>query len=171
MYAQAMDKARKEGRIQGDKFAFQEGDNKIRLVSEAVLHESEYQGKPTRKWVLYVIDRRDGQAKLCFMANKVMGMIANLQESEDWGFEKEMPYDINVRTTNAGKLEVEYSILPSPKKVALTAQEKQIIVGLKPIRQVVEDLRAKQEDKGTPNPVTVAVDDGEPPISDDDIKF
>ena len=56
MYAQAMDKARKEGRIQGDKFAFQEGDNKIRLVSEAVLHESEYQGKPTRKWVLYVID-------------------------------------------------------------------------------------------------------------------
>ena len=144
MYNKAVEKAKKEGKIQGDRFVWQEGDNKIRLVGEAVLHESEYQGKPTRKWLVYIIDRRDGQVKLCFMAVTIMAQIAALQNSEDWGFEDAMPYDINVMTTGAGEMGVKYNVQPTKNNSPLTDSEHAQIERLVPIEQKAELLANKQ---------------------------
>jgi hypothetical protein len=56
----------------GSYLKLKEGDNKIRIVTEFVLHESEYQGKKTKKFVGFILDRRDGNFKPAFLAKSIV---------------------------------------------------------------------------------------------------
>lgn len=66
-FADARKRAESEGLLgAGSYLKLQEGDNKVRLMSECLEHPGEYQGKPTFKWLCYVLDRprRQDQAVL-----------------------------------------------------------------------------------------------------------
>lgn len=104
----------------GEYFKVKEGDNKVRLVSECLPHESVYQGQKTFKWLCQVIDFTDNKVKPYFMPHSVYRQICDLQLDEDYKFDEvPMPYSINIKTTNAGDKTVKYSVIPSPKRVDL----------------------------------------------------
>ena len=58
------------------------------------------------------------------MPTTIKKMIGALQKDEDYSFDSvPMPYDITINATNAGSKEVTYAVMPSPKRVDLTAEE------------------------------------------------
>jgi len=114
----------------GDYLTVKEGNNIIRVLSEGIFHESEYTDKKTgkvnitKKFVMFVIDRKDGKVKPYFAPYTVYKQIAQLETDPFFAFQgMPMPYDVNVKTTNAGKLEVEYNVQASPNKSELTGEE------------------------------------------------
>lgn len=124
----------------GEYFKVKDGDNKLRLVSACLPHPGEYQGKPNFKWLCQVLDLADGKIKPYFMPDKIYKNICDLQMDEDYSFDEvPMPYNINIKAENAGTKEVKYSVIPSPKRIALTVEQ------LKAIEDApsVQDLQAK----------------------------
>ena len=140
----------------GDRYRFQDGDNKFRLVSEALPYRSMYKGTPTFKWLCYVLDRRDNNVKLMFLPHSIMKAIGDFQQDADYTFDGyPMPYDINVKAKNAGKKEVEYSVIPAKAATELTSEELANIESQKPLTQIKEKLRAKEAEKADIETVTV----------------
>jgi hypothetical protein len=53
-------KAQEEyGLGKGEHFKAKDGDNKIRILSPLIPHQSEYKGQKSFKFVAWIIDRRD----------------------------------------------------------------------------------------------------------------
>jgi hypothetical protein len=152
----------------GDYFKVQEGDNRVRVVSQLRPLPGTYQGKPTFKWLCYVLDRRDGKVKPYFMPHTIAKSLDALQSDPDYLFDDmPMPYDINVKTKNAGMKEVEYTVIPALSK-PLTAEEQKEISD----RSIDELLKKVQEgDSKTPPPQQSAHPTGNPEISVEDIPF
>lgn len=108
----------------GDYFKPKNGNNVIRVLTEGVFHESEYQGKKTVKFVMFIIDRTDGKVKPYFAPYTVYKQIAQLETDPFFAFQgMPMPYDVNVKVENAGTKEVEYNVQASPNKTAITPAE------------------------------------------------
>jgi hypothetical protein len=114
----------------GESFKVQEGNNIIRVLSEGIYHESEYEdaksGKVsvTKKFVMFIIDRRDSKVKPYFAPYTVYKQIAQLETDPFFSFQgMPMPYDVNVKTANAGTMNAEYSVQASPNKSELTGDE------------------------------------------------
>lgn len=128
-FAASREKAEKEGLLgKGDYLKLQEGANKVRLMSECLEHPGEYQGKPTFKWLCYVLDRKDSKIKAFFMAHTTYKLIEALQQDSDYAFDEvPMPYDITVNAKVAGTKEVDYSVLPARLPVPLTPAERALL--------------------------------------------
>jgi hypothetical protein len=140
----------------GQSFKPKEGANKLRLVSPCLAHPGEFKGTPTFKWLCQILDYTDGQVKPYFMPDVVYKAIMDLQLDPDYSFDEvPMPYSINIQTKNAGKKEVVYTVIPSPKRIPLTAEELRAIEAA----PSVEELQAKI--KGS---------DGKPPVVTDEQK-
>lgn len=114
----------------GQSFKVQNGDNIVRVLTEGVFHESEYKdpktGKVsvTKKFVMFLIDRKDAKVKPYFAPYTVYKQIASLEVSPFYKFEgMPMPYDINIQVENAGTMNAEYNIQASPNRTELTAEE------------------------------------------------
>jgi hypothetical protein len=132
----------------GQYFKVQEGPNKIRLLSECVGYQGSYQGKPTFKFVCWVIDRRDNQIKLYFMPQTVLDQIGGLQASDDFKFEDvPMPYDISIMAKGAGTKEVEYTVVGARQNTDLTPEELKEFEGKPSIDEVIKKLKEKQSDE------------------------
>lgn len=161
------EKAEKEGLLgKGDYLKLQEGDNRIRLMSECLEHPGEYQGKPTFKWLCYVLDRRDGKIKPFFMAHTIYKAIEALQMNEDYKFEEvPMPYDVTINAKGAGTKEVVYTLMPARANTPLTPAERALLTGTQPISDLQAALREKQPLAETDS--QVEPDDDGPPINMD----
>lgn len=132
----------------GEYFKVKDGDNKIRLVSALLPHPGEYQGKPNFKWLCQVIDLSDGKVKPYFMPDKIYKNICDLQMDEDYAFDEvPMPYNINIKAENAGKLEVKYSVIPSPKRIALTPEQLQAINEAPTVQELQKKIRENDTKK------------------------
>ena len=128
-------------------FKVKEGDNKVRLVSACLPHQSEYKGQNTFKWLCQVIDLTDGKVKPYFMPDRIYQNIMSLQLDEDYAFDEvPMPYNINIRAENAGTKEVKYAVIPSPKRLGLTVEQ------IKAIEEApsVQDLQNKVRENEIP---------------------
>jgi hypothetical protein len=152
----------------GDYYKFKEGDNRLRLLTECLPHQGEYKGTKNFKWLCYVLDRRDGKVKTFFMPHTVYKQIEALQVSDDYNFaDVPMPYDITIHAKKAGTKEVEYSLIPARKEVALTDDELAALDGVKPIKDVQKALKEKAAQGGAhtdPN-------DEPPPHDDESVPF
>lgn len=132
----------------GEYFKVKEGANKVRLISECLPHPGEYQGKPTFKWLCQVIDLTDGKVKPYFMPDKVYKDICALQLDEDYTFDEvPMPYNINIQAENAGKLEVKYSVIPSPKRLPLTSEQEQAIKEAPTVQELQKKIKESEGEK------------------------
>lgn len=130
----------------GGFYKYQEGDNRIRLMSECLPHTSDYQGQKSFKWLCYVLDRRDGKVKAHFMPHKIYKAIEALQVNEDYVFtEVPMPYDVTIRATKAGTKDVEYAVMPARKESALTEAEERDLYKQKPLDELQTALKDKQK--------------------------
>jgi len=100
--------------------------------------------KPNLKWLMYVIDRKDGAVKQAKMPWTVFKRLGELQMMEDWAFDGvPMPYDLTISAIGAGTKEVEYAITPSPKREPITAEQMDELAKKMPIDQVVERIKEK----------------------------
>lgn len=158
----------------GDFYKYQEGDNRLRLMSECLPHMSEFQGQKNFKWLCYILDRRDGRVKAHFMPHKIYKAIEALQLNPEYVFhEVPMPYDVTIRATKAGTKDVEYALMPARKETALTEDEERSLYKMKPLDELQATLKEKQ--KKAPQAAAAS----EPPhpadieneLSDEDIPF
>jgi hypothetical protein len=102
----------------GEKLKLAGGQNRIRILSEPKMVRPVYQGTPNTKFVCWVIDRKDGDIKLFYMAKTILEAVSALEETPDYAFNKlPMPYDIRVNAKGAGTKEVVYSVFPMPPSV------------------------------------------------------
>jgi hypothetical protein len=113
-----------EQSLGGDYLKVKNGNNVIRVLTEGVYHEGEYQGRKTVKFVMFVIDRTDGKVKPYFAPYTVYKQIAQLETDPFYSFQgMPMPFDVNIKVENAGTKDVEYNVQASPNKSELTGEE------------------------------------------------
>ena len=161
-----MKDAEKQGLLSsGDYLKLKEGQNRIRLVTECLAHEGEFQGKKNFKWLCLVIDRADQKVKPFFMPHTIYKQIVALQRSEDYAFDGvPMPYDLTINADGAGTKEVKYALMPARKESQLTQAENEAITTHKP----VWDVKKALDEKNAKTKGNSAPDDDVPPPSDDD---
>jgi len=147
---EAIKKAEKEyGFGKGEYFKAQDGDNWIRVLSPFEGYQSLYQGKPTFKFVAWIIDRKDSKIKPYFMPMTVVNAIAALQESPKYKFEDmPMPYDINVNAKGAGSKEVIYNVLPDRTDTDLTTEETNAYAAKMTIGEFIQKLKERDAEQG-----------------------
>jgi hypothetical protein len=156
-FASNREQAEKEGLISsGSYLKLQEGDNRIRLMSECLPHSNEYKGKKRFQWLCYIIDRKDGRLKPLFMAHTIYKQIEALQLNQDYVFDEvPMPYDLTISAKGAGSKEVVYTIVHARQNTPLTPAELEDLKAAKPIRELQQTLQEQgsAEDDGDPGPV------------------
>lgn len=128
--------------------------NHVRIVSEFVLHESSYEGRLTRQFVGYVIDRSSGAVKPAFLPKTVIDKIADLQVRgpESYGFDSvPMPYGINItrKSTGPNKFDVEYGVIPARQNTPLTEDELKVIADLNAQDFIAELKKGKEKSQTT----------------------
>jgi hypothetical protein len=140
-----MKEAEKAGMLgSGDYLKLKEGANRLRLLTECLPHQGEYQGKKNFKWLCLVLDRGDGKVKPFFMPHTIYKQIAALQTSEDYAFyDVPMPYDLTINADGAGTKEVKYTLMPARKETPLTSGELALLSEAKPLHDVKKALDEK----------------------------
>ena len=79
--------------------------------------EVERENTPGVKFMCYVLDYVDSQIKLANFPLTIFIALRDLQNDPDWTFnEVPMPYDITINAEGAGKKDVKYGVVPSPKR-------------------------------------------------------
>jgi hypothetical protein len=137
--------ALKDGLGSGEKFKLAEGENQIRVLSEPRMVESTFKGNLNRKWLAWVIDRKDGVMKLFYMPKTIIGQLADIESMKFYAFDSPpMPYDVIIKAKHAGTIDAEYTVIADPSRKALTPEELEQMKTLKPIDEVVSKLLERQ---------------------------
>lgn len=159
-------KLESEGKVGGDSFKVQNGNNIIRVLTEGVYHESEYKdpksgkGNITKKFVMFVIDRKDGRVKPYFAPYALYKAIANLEPDPFFAFQgMPMPYDVNIKVENAGTLNVEYNVQASPNKSELTPEE---VAAAREKGSIADYVKGLKEQDGQAQDASGSFADGTP---------
>lgn len=136
-------------------FDIVEGDNRIQLLSylqplPQVWDNTEKKYRPAEEgdknvsikgvgWVL-----QDGKIKQAKLPYTVVKAVRELMEDPDYAFtEFPMPRFINVKAKNAGTKEVEYTVIPSPKEVPVSAEILAELAKKPTPEEIVEKIRGK----------------------------
>jgi hypothetical protein len=149
-----------------DAFKFQEGDNKLRIVSGSeyletlFINEQTKEERTSKKFVTWVLDRRDKALKLAYFPYAIAKAIAALEADPEYAFKGyPMPFDINVTAEKAGTKDVKYNVIPSRSNTPLSAEEQKAVAALELIEDVGhrlrEDEKKKQQARFDANPVAI----------------
>ncbi len=122
----------------GKYLKLQDGPNKVRLVSEPKQIWKVFNGKDTEtitdasaakakdakmRFAMYVIDRAAGEVKIAEFGPSIMGQVADLAESDEYGFEGLPPYDMTIVKEGSG-MDTEYKVIAARQNTELTTEEK-----------------------------------------------
>ncbi|SRR5258708_325376 len=143
----ALQAAEKEFNIgKGDgKFKFQEGDNRIRILTEFAVLVNEYQGQTSKKFLRFIWDYGTSRVKLAFLPYTIEKQIAALAGSDEYATnELPMPYDLIVKAKNAGTKEVDYQVVPARNNSEVPAEALTQLTKEKPIKEVRDMIAALQ---------------------------
>lgn len=131
-----------------DWFKFVEGVNRLRILSTPSPYASHFKkgaclgketcpdcianssepdekkhNKPSVKFLCHVLDYTDNKIKLAQLPYSIMKSLEVYQNDPDYSFDViPMPYDIKVTATDAGTKEVEYQVIPSPKREPVSTE-------------------------------------------------
>ena len=140
----------------------EEGENRIRIVSDCVDYGDHYingkfticvgkeeckfcqvGNKPSVKFLAWAIDRKDGGLKLFRFGYKIYKQIVAYKTNEDYAFEFTPSYDIVINKVGTGKAS-EYTVVPARKDTDLTAEEN-VMVGkkAKDPQEVIDRMKQK----------------------------
>lgn len=173
MFGNAKEVADKYGMGSGGWFKPEQGDNRVRVVSEFVdygnhfdsvakksvictgsqtcpicleaIKSGTYQdNKPKVQFLGYVIDRKDNKIKLYRMSWSVFNALNELSMNADYAFDGIPPYDITINRKGTTKNDTEYKVIAARQNTPLTEEEMSKITDLKPIQSVLEDMIIKQ---------------------------
>ena|SRR3990167_8645992 len=130
----------------------EQGENKVRLLTEPEQFTSVYNDKETTRFVAYVIDRKDGEIKPFTFGASIIGQIALLANGTEYGFTDTPPYDIIINKKGSD-LATEYTVSPARKDTPLTKAETDALAELAPITELAAKLDKRLsggESRGTP---------------------
>ena len=173
MFGNAKEVADKYGMGSGGWFKPEQGDNRVRIVSDfidygnhfdsvakksvictgsktcpiclAAIKAGTYQdNKPKVQFLGYVIDRKDNKIKLYRMSWSVYNALNELSINADYAFDGIPPYDITINRKGTTKNDTEYKVIAARQNTPLTEDEMSKIADLKPIQSVLEDMIIKQ---------------------------
>lgn len=160
--AATMKQAEDDGKLSsGATLKLVNGENRMRVVQGFLAHEDSYKGQRNFKWLVRVIDRKDGKVKTFFMPHVIYKVLVAFQQNPEYSFDEiPMPYDISVNAENAGTKEAKYSVIASRKNTPITDEEFAMVREQDSLEDLQKALYAK---KGTaPAPIgTVRHDDGD----------
>ena len=182
----------KEYKLGGNYWRPEKGKNKIRLLSEfEVYGEHWIQGekksyacigkddcprckdgvKVSPRFLVWVLDRADGEVKLGQLGYSIIKQIGNLSKSDDWGYDGFPNYDIEIEKSGSG-LDTEYFVTPTPNKDELDGATNAKMKGeMKDLKGII----GKMKEKAGGSPDVIQVNDDAPPPSEeikvDDIPF
>jgi len=170
----------------------EDGDNKVRIVSNFIDYGSHYnqqtkksvicvgkescemcqQGdKPRVQYLGWVIDRKDKKLKLLRIGHQIFKQIGDYAMNEEYAFTGIPDYDITINKTGQG-LGTDYTVIPSRKNTELTEKEKkEIEEKMKDPQEIIDSMKAKiskGEDQGGD---TEEIEEGEKEIDTNDIPF
>lgn len=158
-FADEIKQAEKDGVVGSGLFKPQEGKNVIRIVDGPLRQVEEYEGKTRTKWLVLVIDRKDGVVKPWFMPHSIAKMIRDLQQSDEYAFEHTpMPYDITLTATGAGTRDVEYGVVAARKNTEITPEEMMLIASFGELAEYQRKITERR--RSSPK----AVEPGEIPV-------
>jgi len=115
--------------------------------------------KPSVKFLMYVIDRKDitddhknGKVKVGEFGWSIVEAMQKLSQNAEYGFEGLPPYDMILTKTvkNGGKniSDTSYQVLPARANSTLTDEELREVASLTPIEEVVRRIKAKAGGEG-----------------------
>jgi len=151
----------------GDEWmAIEEGDNKIRIVSEFIDYGEHFDNikkrsficlgkdeceyckageKPRVRYLGWVIDRRDEKIKLLRFGHSIFKQIGALAVNEEYQFDDLPGYDMTIKREGKG-LDTEYSVTPSRNDSELTEKEgEDIIEKVSDPHEIIENMKTKLE--------------------------
>lgn len=161
-------------------FKFEEGDNKVRILSPGIVVGQHYLGKNTKpavcvgekegcphhgdnlpparpQWMLYLWNYKAENVQQARMPYTVMQSLAKLQNHPEYKFDDlPMPYDITIVAVNAGTKEVQYTVMPARQNSDLPEKCQEQYAKKKPIQEVVDGMRLKsvsQDDDISPDSI------------------
>jgi len=105
--------------------------------------------RPTRKYLMWMIDRKDGKIKIGKFPYTVVKTIVEFASSKDYAFEDAPPYDVTIvrKKTGPAATDVEYSVIPARTNTELTADEKKEYEKCNPVSEIVEKMRVNAKNK------------------------
>jgi hypothetical protein len=156
-----------------DFFKFQEGSNKMRILTDFVRVESINRGgkyggivggntKPTAQdskdgnvqvkgWAWALI-RSTGELKIVQFGKTILAPIVALRANDEYKFKDfPMPYDIDVQAKGAGTKEVVYTVVPARANTEVTPEEMEGLNKQSTIAQILKAIIDKQD--GNPFPL------------------
>lgn len=101
---------------------------RVRIVGEPYVYQSEFDGKLSTRYAMTIWNQETKEAQILMLPagtfREILGYATN---EEDWG-DPEM-YDFVIKKTGSG-LETRYTIQPSPKKEALSDEDKALVTAI-----------------------------------------
>jgi hypothetical protein len=182
------EESKKQG-IGGGWYELQQGENKFRVLVDPEPFIQHYI-KAEKRWancdnrkcafckegmrkdskvVLYVLDRRDETIKIAKLPWSLYTGLGELAASTDWGFKDLPAYDVNMNKQGEG-LETRYAVRATRNEAPLTPEQKEELASKKPIAEIVDKLKKKNNEFIRPVP---GDDIGEPEatVVPDDLPF
>lgn len=158
-----VEKLEKEKREEGDFYKFQEGANKLRILTDffgvnTIRRGNEFAGQVTAKnqaiegdqvtfkgWAWAII-RETGELKIVQLSKTLLLAVYSLKKDSDYQFDGyPMPYDITINATGAGTKEVKYSVTPARQNSEVTEEEMAQLVKKKSIPDIIKAIQDKQD--------------------------
>lgn len=178
------DKAAEKYDMGGGWMNLEEGDNKVRIVSEFEDFGTHWDNKkkkgftcigkddcewcqrgdkPKVQFIGWVIDRKDNKVKLLRIGYKIFQQLGTFAKSDEYSFEGIPPYDVNIQRVGTG-LNTVYTVLPARKNTELTKEEEaQVEEAVKSPKEIIENMKAKVS--------TLPLKAKEEEINEEDIPF
>jgi len=128
-------------------------DKTWELLKEKSSDKGEDPEKVTRpslgkKWSCWAFERADGNMVILDLPFAVAHQIRELKGDEDSGFDEwPMPFDVNVKATNAGNKKVKYVVVASRTDTPLTDEELHEIEAQTPMNQLLDKMKEKQRER------------------------
>lgn len=99
---------------------------------------------PQARYQIHVIDRVDGKVKVLEQGPTVFNQIKSYAMDADYG--DPTKYDIKVKKEGSGR-DTKYSLLPSPNKSEITAEEQKLVAECKSLEEInkvktIEEINA-----------------------------
>lgn len=86
------------------------------------------------------------ELKIVQFGSKILDQLVAYRHNPEYAFDSfPIPYDINIQTTNAGKMEVVYVVQPARQNTDVTAEEMAKLNKKKSIKDIVGAIIAKQD--------------------------
>jgi len=148
----------------GDWMNLEEGENKVRIVSEFTDYGSHYNNQikksviclgkkdceicqhgdvPKVQYLGWVIDRKDQEVKLLRIGHTIFKGIGELANNTEYKFDDLPSYDITIIRKGEGK-DTRYNTIAARKDTKLTEEEEKKISKLKDPLEIIDNMKGKQ---------------------------